>query len=168
MTEIFAVLMLAYPNAEMFRASSKQELTEKLAPTITLWATCLRDLDFWMAQKAVVRLCRTCKFPPTIAEMQEAAEAVRRDTAEEIRGAYLTARNAVQLGLEMGGTLEEVYKDLLPRSMKVIDAMGGMERFAPPDAAMFNMDGFEQTYERLLRQNPIGLPVGTGEQAKLK
>ena len=106
-------------------------------------------------------------FPPTIAEMQEAAQAARRDVDREIRGAYLTARNAVRVELEMGGTLETAYKGLPVRSPKVIDAMGGMERFAPPDAALLNMTGFEQTYERLLRQNPIGLPSGTGEQKKL-
>lgn len=37
MTEIFAVLMLAYPNAEMFKAPDQQALKEKLAPVITLW-----------------------------------------------------------------------------------------------------------------------------------
>lgn len=167
MTEIFAVLMLAYPNAEMFRASSKPELMEKLAPTITLWTTCLRDMDFWTAQKAVVKVCETCKFPPTIAEMREAAETILREMAVEIKTAYLMARSAVDIGLAMGANLEEVYRDLPARSMKVIDAMGGMERFAPPDGALYNMTGFEQTYERLLRQNPIGLPGGTGEQAKL-
>ena len=46
MTEIFAVLMLAYPNAEMFKAPNRQALMDKLAPTITLWATCLADVDF--------------------------------------------------------------------------------------------------------------------------
>ena len=70
MTEIFAVLMLAYPNAEMFKAPSKQALMEKLAPTITLWATCLADVDFWTGQQAAVRVCRVCKFPPTIAEFR--------------------------------------------------------------------------------------------------
>ena len=32
MTEIFAVLMIAYPQAEMFKAESQQALKEKLAP----------------------------------------------------------------------------------------------------------------------------------------
>ena len=54
-TEIFAVLMMAYPNAEMFKAPDKDSLKAKLAPTITLWTTCLRDIDFWAAQQAVIR-----------------------------------------------------------------------------------------------------------------
>ena len=37
-TEIFAVLMMAYPNAEMFKAPDKDSLKAKLAPTITLLA----------------------------------------------------------------------------------------------------------------------------------
>ena len=164
MTEIFAVLMLAYPNAEMFKAANKQELTEKLAPTVTLWTTCLRDIDFWTAQQAAVRVCQTCKFPPTIAEMRDAAETVLRETKSEIECAYLWARNEVRLQDD----LEEAYRLLPARSQKVIDAMGGMGCFAPPGTSMFNMSGFEQTYERMLRQNPVGLPGGNGELKRLK
>ena len=29
---------------------------------------------------------------------------------------------------------------------------------------MFNMSGFERTYERLLRKNPVGLPGGSGRK----
>lgn len=164
MTEIFAVLMLAYPNAEMFKAQSQQALKEKLAPTITLWTTCLRDMDYWTAQRAVVKVCQTCKFPPTIAEMREAAEKVQHEIASEIQHAYLMARNEVHL---RGGDLAEAYKALPTRSQKVIDAMGGMDKFLPEGAGMFNMSGFEQTYERLLRNNPIGLPGDDGGQRKL-
>ena len=45
--------------------------------------------------------------------------------------------------------------------------MGGMEAFAPADKPFFNMAGFEQTYERLLRSNPVGLPGETVGQKKL-
>lgn len=87
MTEIFAVLMLAYPYAEMFKAPGKQAVMEKLAPTITLWATCLADVDFWTGQQAAVRVCRVCKFPPTIAEFREQADAVtQRDTGGDRNG----------------------------------------------------------------------------------
>ena len=164
MTEIFAVLMLAYPNAEMFKATSQQALKEKLAPTITLWTTCLRDMDYWTAQRAAVKVCQTCKFPPTIAEMREAAETVLHETRSEIEHAYLMARNEVNLH---GGNLSDAYSALPQRSQKVIDAMGGMDKFLPEDAVMFNMSGFEQTYERLLRNNPIGLPGEDGGQRKL-
>lgn len=159
MTEIFAVLMIAYPNAEMFKAPNQQALKEKLAPTITLWTTCLRDMDFWTAQQAVIRVCQTCKFPPTIAEMREAAEAVARETREEIAQAYFFARSAVNLMRE-DESLEDVYAVLPDRTRKTIDAMGGMEAFLPPGGRMFNMRGFEDTYEQLLRRNPVGLPGG--------
>lgn len=45
MSEIFAVLLLAYPNAETFKGG-----IQKLGPTISLWATCLQDVDFWTGQ----------------------------------------------------------------------------------------------------------------------
>nr|WP_326184241.1 replicative helicase loader/inhibitor [uncultured Oscillibacter sp.] len=167
MTEIFAVLMIAYPNAEMFKAPDQQALKEKLAPTITLWTTCLRDIDFWTAQQAVVRVCRTCKFPPTIAEMREAAETVLKEIQGEIDHALLMACQSVRYRRE-GETLESVYEGFPARTKKAIEAMGGMEAFAPPDSPMFNRWEFERTYERLLRSNPIGLPGETGGQKKLK
>lgn len=164
MTEIFAALMLAYPNAEMFRAADQQALKEKLAPTITLWTACLRDMDFWTAQRAVIRVCRTCKFPPTIAEMREAAERVREEVRREIDRAYLSVRDDVRFMTERGKTMRQVYDGLSVRSRKVIDAMGGMEQFAPPDSPMLNMEGFQRTYERLLRSNPVGLPGGQRQE----
>ena len=164
MTEIFAVLMVAYPNAEMFRAESQQALKERLAPTITLWTTCLQDIDFWTAQKAVIRVCKTCKFPPTIAEMREAADGVSEEVRLEIESACMKARNALRW-LQDGESEEDAIKRLPARTQKTIEAMGGIRAFSPPDKPMFNFDGFRQTYERLLRANPVGLPGG--ERKKL-
>ncbi len=163
--QIFAVLALAYPNAEIFKAPSQQALTDKLAPVITLWAACLRDVDFWTAQQAVVRVCQTCKFPPTIAEMREAADAVKRTVSGEIREAYLQARTTVQL---CGENLERAYQRLTSRARKVIDTMGGMEAFLPPGTRHYEMQAFERTYERLLRQNPIGLPQPGDDEGKMR
>lgn len=155
MTEIFSVFMLAWPNAETFRASSKEELTAKLGPTITLWAACLRDVDYWTAQKATVKLCQSCKFQPTIAEMREAVDAVNREITDEAKRAYMDARNAC-----MTFGTEKAYERLPARSKKVIDAMGGMDAFAPPDSCCFALLEFEATYEAMLRKNPVGLPGG--------
>lgn len=166
-TELFAVLMLAYPNAEMFKAPDKESLKAKLAPTITLWATCLRDVDFWAGQKAVIRVCQTCKYPPTIAEMRDAAEAELHEMKSEISNAYMMARNYIQVEESLGGTAADVLGHLPVRTVKVIEAMGGMDAFAPPDGKGYNMAGFEQTYEALLRKNPIGLPGGTTGQKQL-
>ena len=161
-TDIFALLMLAYPQAEMVRAENQAALEAKLAPTVTLWATCLKDVDFWTAQQATILLCQRCKFPPTIAEMREAAADVAARTRSEVEWAYMTARGEVN-SLRDGEGLEVAYQRLSPRCRKTIDAMGGMEAFAPPDKPFFNMTGFESTYERLLRANPVGLP---GQNAK--
>lgn len=166
MTELFAVLMIAYPNAEMFKAPDQQALKEKLAPTITLWTTCLRDMDFWTGQQAIIRVCQTCKYPPTIAELREAADAVLRDMASEISNAYFWARNSVRLMRE-DESLEDVYRGLPTRTRKAIDAMGGMDAFLPPGSGRFNLEGFQQTYEQLLRANPVGLPGERAEQKKL-
>ena len=42
MSEIFAVMLLAYPNAEVFKGG-----ITKLGPTINLWVTCVPEIDFW-------------------------------------------------------------------------------------------------------------------------
>lgn len=166
-TEIFAVLMMAYPNAEMFKAPDKDSLKAKLAPTITLWTTCLRDIDFWAAQQAVIRVCQTCKFPPTIAEMREAAEAVLHEVKSEISNAYLMARSELQLARLAGRTKEQALGGMPTRTQKVIEAMGGIDAFMPPDKKYFEMERFEQTYETMLRKNPIGLPGSTAGQRQI-
>ena len=74
MTELFSVMLLAWPNAEMFKGG-----VAKLGPTIELWTACLPEVDFWTGRQAVVRLCRTSPFPPSIAEFKRQAEAVDRD-----------------------------------------------------------------------------------------
>ena len=75
MSEIFAVMLLAYPNAEVFKGG-----IARLGPTINLWVTCLPEIDFWTGQQAVVKLVRECKFPPTIAEFKEKAEKVQAES----------------------------------------------------------------------------------------
>ncbi|MGN0444213.1 MAG: replicative helicase loader/inhibitor [Acutalibacteraceae bacterium] len=71
MSEIFAIWMLAYPSAEMFKGG-----IQKLAPTVKLWTQCFKDLDFDTAQRAAIRLCKTSAFPPTIAEFEKAIKSL--------------------------------------------------------------------------------------------
>ena len=160
-TELFAILMLAYPNAETFKAPTQQALMEKLAPTITLWAACLKDVDARTGQEAIVKLCQTCKFPPTIAELREAVKTVRSETEGEIMGAFREARNALNTAAMAGLTAEQVLARLPKRTQRVIAEMGGLDAFAPPDKSIYDVGGFRRTYEGLLRTNPVGLPGGT-------
>lgn len=148
MTELFAVMSLAWPNAEMFKNG-----VGKLGPTIALWTSCLSDLDFGTAKKAIVRLGVACKFPPTIAELRTAADEVIAEMRDEAYRSYSMVRNAVTLIGATGQTLDGIYETLPIRSRKVIDAIGGMEAFVQPDKPMFNMTGFIGTYEQLLKSN---------------
>ena len=68
MTELFLVMLLAWPNAEAFKGG-----IPKLTPPIKLWTSCTADVDFWTGQQAVIHLCQHCKFPPTIAVLCETA-----------------------------------------------------------------------------------------------
>lgn len=103
MSEIFAVMLLAYPNAEVFKGG-----IAKLGPTINLWVTCLPEIDFWTGQQAVVKLVRECKFPPTIAEFKEKAEKVQA----EVRARIDQAWNYLKLDMGLGKTPEEAVARL--------------------------------------------------------
>lgn len=67
MAELFGVMALAWPQAEMFRGG-----LDNLGPTITLWTKCTADVDFQLGQIAMFQLCQSSKFPPTIAEFRQA------------------------------------------------------------------------------------------------
>lgn len=154
MTEIFSVMLLAWPNAEMFKGG-----VAKLGPTIELWTACLSDVDFWLGQQAVIRLCRECKFPPSIAEFKEKAEAVTSEVKERIDVAW----NHLKFSLDEKSP-EEVYATLPEGETKaVIAAMGGPAklivhsehhygsgRIEPYD--YYDYSGFFTEYKQLLRQ----------------
>ena len=149
-TEIFSVMLLAWPNAEMFKGGM-----QKLGPTIELWATCTADIDFWTAQKATIKLCQECKFPPTIAEFREKTEKVNAEIQERIHFAWNEIRNADMYG----HTLQEFYERHPPGSLTrmAIDAIGGPDALLIPisdKCSKWNYDAWEKAYISLMRQQP--------------
>lgn len=168
MTEIFSIMLLAYPNAEVFKGG-----IDKLGPTISLWTQCLPEIDFWTGQKAVIKLCRECKYPPTIAEFREKAENVESEIKAEIDAAWSMVRLSLRFDNK---TPQEVFAELPEgsRSRASILAMGGPERLLVEDlhhmgdgtvktSTSMNFDGFAQAYRALLRGNAqeiAALPSG--------
>ena len=156
MTEIFGALLLAYPNAEVFKGG-----IQKLAPTINLWCTCLSDVDFWTAQQAVIKLCRECKFPPTIAEFKEKSDAVKSEIRSQIDSDWnLYIRQPIRFADK---TPQEVYDKAPERIKAVVDVMGGPDKLLITEEhtmgdgtkkvyEMFNSEGFRNAYEKLLRK----------------
>lgn len=145
MTEIFAAMMLAWPSAEMFKGG-----IQRLGPTIELWAACLPDVDFWLAQQAVVRLCRECKFPPTIAEFRAQADAVKQDIKRWVDASF----QQIRAGEYLYDSLEGYY-ETLPQGNEiksVIDAMGGIQALVitHSDFCQWNLHGFETAYRELI------------------
>ena len=117
MSEIFAALLLAYPHADVFKGG-----IQKLGPTINLWTTCLSEIDFWTGQQAVIKLCRVCKFPPTIAEFREQADNVKSEVQQRVNSAWTLLRFDLE-----DKSPSEVYAALDERSQTklAIAAMGG-------------------------------------------
>lgn len=154
MTELFAVMLLAWPNAETFKGG-----IPKLTPTIKLWTSCTADVDFWTGQQAVIHLCQHCKFPPTIAEFREQVDNVNKDiksitsrTFQEIRSAEL-----------MYGSLEAFYAKLPLGSFTraVIDTVGGVDALTLPvksigggKQAMWNWQGIADACWTVIQRRP--------------
>lgn len=156
MTEIFSVMLLAWPNAEMFKGG-----VQKLGPTIELWTACLPNVDFWMAQQAVIKLCRECKFPPSIAEFKENAEKVKSEVKARIDMSW----NLLRMDMELGKTPEAACARLPKDSAEylAIQAIGGPSRLIVTEEHTFangrketferyNYGEFAAAYERLIRQ----------------
>ena len=169
MTEIFSIMLLAYPNAEVFKGG-----IDKLGPTITLWTQCVPEIDFWTGQKAVVKLCRECKYPPTIAEFREKAENVESEIKAEIETAWAIVRMMLKFDNKSPHEVLASLPEGSP-SRAAILAMGGADKLlvetnyhlgdgVVKKATQMNFEGFEQAYRALLRGGaPIkaALPSGT-------
>lgn len=138
MTEIFSVMMLAWPNAEMFKGG-----VQKLAPTIELWTVCLSDVDFWTAQQAVIKLCQECKFPPSIAEFKEKAVSAQSELSARIDMAWRDVRWA----LEEHKTPEAAFPNLSSiLAEQAIEAMGGPSTLIVQGVHIYG-DGRRESYE---------------------
>ncbi|MEK9721910.1 MAG: replicative helicase loader/inhibitor [Rhodospirillaceae bacterium] len=73
--DLFALVRAAYPRFEF------------TAETVPTWALLLGDVDPDRLGLAVVRHCRTSKFPPTVAELIEASRPPNQETAADAWGA---------------------------------------------------------------------------------
>jgi len=122
MTEIFSLLLLAYPNAEMFKGG-----VGKLKPTIELWTAALPDVDFQMGKQAVIRFIRASRFPPTIAEFRESVSGVMA----EIEGRSMVAWNTLKAMITIMGRspAEAVADENTPEFVRqVVRYMGGPDK----------------------------------------
>lgn len=145
MTEIFSVMLLAWPNAETFRGG-----IAKLAPTIKLWAACTQDIDFWTGQQAVTRLCKVSKYPPSIAEFREQAEAVQKAIKDEAR--HLIDR--IKLHNYLRESDEDYFASLRDGSFDkaVIARLGGPSRLTT--GRMWNIEGIEAACRAVIQDRP--------------
>lgn len=149
MSEIFAVMLLAYPNAEAFKGG-----IQKLGPTIELWTTCLHDVDFWTGQQAVIKLCNECKYPPTIAEFREKTNKVNSEIKERLHLAW----NEIRMSRMGDRSNQEIYDELHPESLarKAIDMIGGPGALTIPMSGgeeRWNHEAWEAAAMQLIRQN---------------
>lgn len=153
-TELFSVMLLAWPNAEMFKGG-----VQKLGPTIELWAKCLPDVDFWTGQQALIRLCQVCKFPPTIAEFREQVEGVNNSIKERTSLEW----SLIRMELDMGKTPWQVFDELHPESLSrlAMISMGGPEKIIQ-ECGLLNYYGFEEAFRNAIRSQ--GALPGTNQQ----
>ena len=144
MMKIFSLMMLAWPNAPMFKVAP-----EKLDMTINLWRLALNDVDFITAKQAMILVCRTCKFPPSIADLKEAAEQVNREIQEHILLAFHEMRNTI---LCCDNDVNLAYRRFSPDIRLCIDLMGGTKRLFIERGGIsyYDVAGFEAAYRSVL------------------
>lgn len=154
MTKIFSVMMLAYPNSKMFEGG-----IPKLKPTIELWTTCLPDVDFWTGQQAVVLLCRECKYPPTIAEFHEKAEAV----IQEIEGEFRNHISRIRSAEFLYGSLERFFTELpeghLKKSIEMIGGPNHLVKKLEDGTEIWDWDNLHRAFIQTVRAQ--NLPGGS-------
>lgn len=159
MTEIFSLLLLAYPNAEMFKGG-----VGKLKPTIELWTAALPDVDFQTGQQAVIRFIRTSRYPPTIAEFRENAEAVKRELEGRSGEAWA---NLKMLMNGMGMSPAEAVARSPEFVRQVVRNMGGPEklirRFEDGTEAYAYYE-FQDAFAKAVRS--VEMLPGAGSQMK--
>lgn len=157
-TEIFSLMLLAWPNAEMFKGG-----VQKLAPTIELWSACLPDIDFWLAKRAVVKLCRESKFPPTIAEFRAQAESVMGDVQGQIDFAW----NIVKIGKLTGATPERICGNFREGSPAWIAAKAVVGSALPMNGGESCYCGFAETFRNAIKHDEKYCAKGTALPAGL-
>lgn len=142
-TELFSVMLLAWPNAEMFKGG-----VQKLGPTIELWAKCLPDVDFWTGQQALIQLCRVCKFPPSIAEFREQVAHVNAGLLRRAEFEW----ERIRLELEMGRSPQQIYDDLPVDGLGrlTLTAMGGPSTIFQ-QSGLFNYYTFVEICQNVIK-----------------
>lgn len=152
MTEIFSVMMLAWPNADMFKGG-----IQKLGPTVAAWTISLSDVTPWVANRAVLKLYREADYPPSPAKFRKAVDDVLSEMRSEIRAAF----SQIRTGEMYYGSLEAYYTALRPESRikTVIDSMGGPDTLVITGKKVerWNLQGFEDAYWSLLSDEQISL-----------
>lgn len=157
MSEIFAVMLLAYPNAEVFKGG-----VAKLGPTINLWVTALPEVDYWTGCQAVAKLVRECKYPPTIAEFKTKADAVQSEVMTQISSAWNWVKTEIGV---FGESPHEFFVGLPEDSgiRRAIEMIGGPDCIVIKEEHTFgdghkemveeyNYRKFVEAYEKVLRQ----------------
>ena len=155
MTKLFAAMSLIYRHDKMFSAG-----IEALKPTIEIWTATLPELSYALGQQALVRVFRTCKYPPTPAELSEAAAEV----TAEIRGRCNELKDRIRLHSAFLECSVEKYYESLPADdvvRVVIDRIGGPERLyenLEKGGQIWNWTAFEAAHREICLSGGTALP----------
>lgn len=147
MSECFGIMMT---NGNWEKASMFQP--QKLQQTVEVWTLSLSDIDYDIAQMALVKILQECVYPPTVAEFRSKAKAVVDEIEQAIQNDCLEIRNESFLY----GSVEAYYRSLPRGRMKtVITRMGGPEALTKRHEDGFeswNWEGYREMYWSLVRK----------------
>ena len=144
MTEIFSAMMLAWPNAELFKGG-----LPRLAPTVSLWAAAFSDVDFWTGLQALNIILRECKFPPTIADFRAAADRVNKKIKDRVDFIASQIKTCSVLF-----SLDELDQFPIGKDgLAAIERMGGVGKLF--DGGIWHFDALETAYRAELYQTTL-------------
>lgn len=116
---------------------------ESTEAAIDAWAALLRDVPYELASRAAAALCRTSKFPPSVAEIREAiAEAI--DPLPSAEEAYEQARRVAR----DYSPYSPMPDDLHPMVARALDIVG-IEMMAYTNEPSVVAAQFRRVYEGL-------------------
>lgn len=155
MTKLFAAMSFIYRHDKMFSAG-----IEALKPTIEIWTAALPELSFALGQQVLIRVFRTCKYPPTPAELSEAAAEV----SAEIKKRCNELKENIRFHCAfLENSVEEYYASLPADDITriVIDCIGGPEKLyknLENGGQIWSWTAFEAAHREICLSGGTALP----------
>lgn len=123
--QIMAVLEVAYPRFY-------KDIDKKLA--FILWHRTLQNIDYMVVDYALTEVIKTCKFPPTVADIYEKIDEIKRIDQKTPAEYWVEIQRAVQAGQYRA---EESFEKLSAPVKKFVGGASGLIELCMSEQGVF-------------------------------